>query len=60
MNFYWVKIVLKKLINCWCFKLGTGKGGKSIWGKKFADEIVPTLKVNKNVQIATCRLFLHK
>lgn len=25
---------------------GTGKGGKSIWGKKFADEIIPTLKHN--------------
>ena len=25
--------------------IGTGKGGKSIWGKKFEDEIVPHLKV---------------
>ncbi|XP_057290463.1 peptidyl-prolyl cis-trans isomerase-like 3 [Hydractinia symbiolongicarpus] len=25
---------------------GTGKGGKSIWGGKFADEIVPYLKHN--------------
>ncbi|CAB4023828.1 peptidyl-prolyl cis-trans isomerase-like 3 [Paramuricea clavata] len=25
---------------------GTGKGGKSIWGRKFEDEIVPTLKHN--------------
>eukprot|EP00112_Aurelia_sp_Birch-Aquarium-sp1_P013679 Seg2913.1 transcript_id=Seg2913.1/GoldUCD/mRNA.D3Y31 product="Peptidyl-prolyl cis-trans isomerase-like 3" protein_id=Seg2913.1/GoldUCD/D3Y31 len=25
---------------------GTGKGGKSIWGKKFEDEIVPHLKHN--------------
>ena len=23
---------------------GTGRGGTSIWGQKFADEIVPTLK----------------
>lgn len=25
---------------------GTGKGGKSIWGAKFADELVPTLRHN--------------
>ena len=25
--------------------LGSGKGGKSIWGEKFEDEIVPHLKV---------------
>lgn len=28
------------------YHVGTGKGGKSIWGKKFADEIIPTLKHN--------------
>ena len=26
--------------------VGTGKGGKSIWGQKFEDEIVPYLKVS--------------
>jgi len=26
--------------------IGTGKGGTSIWGKPFEDEIKPTLKVN--------------
>lgn len=27
---------------------GTGKGGNSIWGKKFNDEIRSTLKVTKD------------
>ena len=26
--------------------VGSGKGGKSIWGQKFEDEIVPYLKVS--------------
>jgi hypothetical protein len=36
------------LINDWTL-LGTGKGGQSIWGSPFADEIRPTLKVSFNV-----------
>jgi len=32
------------------FHIGTGKGGKSIWGEKFEDEIVPHLKVKKQEQ----------
>ena len=26
--------------------IGTGRGGKSIWGKKFADELSPALRVS--------------
>jgi len=33
----------------YCFYLGTGKGGTSIWGKPFEDEIKPTLKVNLTI-----------
>lgn len=25
--------------------IGTGRGGESIWGRKFQDELVPILKV---------------
>ena len=28
---------------------GTGKSGKSIWGKKFADELSPSLRVSLGV-----------
>ena len=38
----------QSLINNWT-SLGTGKGGQSIWGSPFADEIRPTLKVSTNV-----------
>lgn len=33
------------LLRWWVF-IGTGKGGQSIWGHPFADEIRPTLKVS--------------
>lgn len=31
------------------FDTGTGKSGKSIWGKKFADELSPSLRVSLGV-----------
>lgn len=31
------------------FNTGTGKSGKSIWGKKFADELSPSLRVSLGV-----------
>jgi peptidyl-prolyl cis-trans isomerase-like 3 len=31
---------------------GTGKGGKSIWGGKFADEVCESLKFNQRGQLA--------
>lgn len=41
------RITRSKPCNWQCFVLlGTGKGGQSIWGRPFADEIRPTLKVS--------------
>ena len=41
---------------CTSFVVGTGKGGKSIWGKKFADELSPSLRVSLTVKTAVlCR-----
>ena len=40
-----LKTVLLLLL-LFCFLIGTGKGGKSIWGKKFADELSPALRVS--------------
>ena len=34
------------------FPTGTGKGGKSIWGKKFADELSPSLRVSMDFRSA--------
>lgn len=59
MEKMWCMLILKWLLGATSFcrnikgfmvqtgdPTGTGKGGKSIWGKKFNDEIVPSLKVS--------------
>ena len=33
---------------------GTGKGGQSIWGKPFVDEVRSTLKVSSKVYYSDC------
>lgn len=46
---------------CFCaliwtlFPAGSGKGGKSIWGKKFADELSPSLRVRIKFKFEKCK-----
>ena len=48
MYMYLIYVMLSTLL----FPAGTGKGGKSIWGKRFPDELSPSLRVSLNLSFS--------
>lgn len=42
------------MFKCFFNFIGTGKGGSSIWGKKFEDELVDEFKVGFSILKTSC------